>query len=419
MTTNNIITSSMITNETLRLLHNKIGLAGTIDRQYDDSFAKTGAKAGKTINIRRPVQYQIRDGNTASYQDTNETTVPLTVGQPFGIDWAFDDVDLTLSIDKFSERYLEPAAARLATELDLRVSRMYKSVANLVGTPGAYPNTLDDVTGLVLGAGAALDNNAAPRDDERYFLLNPLANAKTVGKLAGLFNPSQELSKQYRSGMMGSALGFDFLMSQNVANHTVGGLGGVPLVNGAGQGTTNVGATDNPYAANTALVTDGWTAAAANRLKAGDVITIAGVYAVNPENKQSTGALQQFVLTSDVASDGAGNATLPISPAIIAGGAYQNVTALPADNAAITVVTGNANTTYPQNLAYHKSAFTLATVDLEIPKGVDMASRAASDGISIRFVRAFDITNNQRLCRFDILAGFVAQRPEWATRVTG
>jgi hypothetical protein len=416
---NNLITSSMITNETLRILHNKIGLAGTIDRQYDDTFAKTGAKVGATINIRRPVQYTIRSGNTASYQDVNETTTPLTMGAPFGIDWAFNDVDLALSIDEFSARYLEPAAARLATELDMRVAAMYKQVPNLVGTPGAYPNTTAGATSLVLNAGAALDNNAAPRDDERFFLLNPAANAATVGALSGLFNPNSDIAKQYRSGMMGSALGFDFLMSQNIVNHTVGGLGGVPLVNGANQGTNNVGATDNPYAATTNLVTNGWTAAAANRLKAGDVVTIAGVYAVNPENKQNTGALKQFVLTSDVASDAGGNANLPLSPAIIAGGAYQNVTGLPANGAAITVQTGAANTAFAQNLAYHKSAFTLATVDMEIPKGVDMASRAASDGISVRFVRAYDITNNQRLCRFDILAGFVAQRPEWATRVTG
>lgn len=413
---NNLITSDMITNETLRVLHNNLGLAGTIDRQYDDSFARTGAKAGQTINIRRPVQATIRSGNTASLQDINETTTPLTIGQPFGIDWAFSDVDLALSIDKFSERYLQPFGKRLATELDMRVAALVNSVATSTGTPGAFPTTQAGIATLMTNAGALLDDTATDPGD-RYMLLNPQSNAKSVASMSTMFNPNDAISKQYRTGMMGAAFGFDFIKSQNIVTHTNGAWGGTPLVNGASQGTANTGATDNPYSSTTSLITDGWTASA-GAVAVGDRFTIDGVYAVNLENKQDLGYLKQFVVTAAATADGSGNMTVVISPAIISGGAYQNVTALPANNAAITMI-GTAATANAQNVAYHKNAFTLATVDMELPNGMDMASRASSDGISIRFIRGYDILNNRRICRFDILAGFTAQRPECAVIVQG
>lgn len=412
---NNLITSSIITREMLRIIHNQSAFVGKVDMQYDDQFAQRGAKAGATINIRRPPQFTVRSGAVANLQDVNETTTPLTIQPEFGIDWAFPDYDLSLSVDDFSERYLKPAGARLATELDFRIaSTVYKQIANFSGTPGTVPAT----AATWLNAGAILDNNAAPRDGDRLAVMTPLANAATVGGMAGLFHAQDRNTQQVKEGLMKTNLGMDFAMSQNLPVHTVGPLGGTPLVNGANQGLINSGTTDNPYGATTSLVTDGWTAAAAARLSAGDVITVAGVYAVNPETKQSTGVLQNFVVTAAVSSDGSGNATAIISPAIIAGGAYQNVTARPADNAAITVVSGTASTSYAQNILFHKSAITLATVDLEVPRGMDMADRATYNGVSLRFVRGYDIVNNKRICRFDMMAGYTAQRPEWAVRVT-
>lgn len=410
----NLITSSIITSETMRILHNESVFLPNINREYDAEFAQKGRKAGATVNVRRPVQFTVRSGATANFQDVNETTVPITIQPEFGIDWDFTDFDLTLTVDKFSERYLQPAGKRLATELDTRIAALYKQIYNFTGTPGTVPTTAL----AALNAGVYLDNNACARDGNRTMGLTPLAQAYMVDGLKGLFNSQQEVAKQYKSGMMGTALGMDFQMSQNLPTHTVGPLGGTPLVNGANQGIINSGSTDNPYASTTSLVTDGWTAAAALRLRAGDVFTIAGVFSVNPENKNSTGMLQTFVVTADTSSDASGNATVVISPAIIAGGAYQNVTARPADNAAITVLTGAANGQYGQNMLFHKDALTVVTVDLDMPKGMDMAERLVFDGISLRFVRGFDITNNKRLCRFDIMAGFAALRPEWACRLT-
>jgi len=412
---NAIITSSIITNETLRILHNESAFLGNINTEYEDQFANKGMKAGSIVNVRQPVQYTIRDGATINIQDVNELTVPITMEPEFGIDWAFSDYDLKLSIDEFSKRYLAPAAKRLAAELDLRIAtRFYRGVANFSGTPGTPISTAQ----AVLDAAVLLDNAACPRTDGRMLALTPLSNAKLVGGMSGLFNDQATQGKQLKNGMMSTNLGVDFIMSQNLPTHTVGGLGGTPLVNGANQGLINSGSTDNPSAATTSLITDGWTAAVANRLKRGDVFTIAGVFAVNPETKVSTGVLRQFIATADAASDGAGNLTVAIYPAIIAGGAYQNVTARPADNAAITVLTGTASTAYGQNIMFHRDAFTLVTADMELPKGMDMADRAVEDGVSIRFIRGYDITNNRRICRFDLLAGYGLLRPEWAVRVT-
>jgi hypothetical protein len=251
-----------------------------------------------------------------------------------------------------------------------------------------------------------MTHEAAPLDN-RCAILDALSEVELIDAQKGLFQSASQIKEQYEKGRMGTAAGLDFSMSQNVPTHTVGPLGGTPLVNGASQ----TGAS---------LVTDGWTAAAASRLKQGDVFTIANVYAVNPKTRQSTGQLRQFVVTADVSSDGSGNATIPISPSIVGplSPALQTVNALPADNAAITVL-GAASAVSPTNLVYHKDAFALVTVDLPLPKGMDMAARASSKqvGLSIRFVRGYDITNDKFISRLDVLYGWKCVRPELACRV--
>lgn len=414
--TNALITSQIIVNKTLKWLVNNSAFVGSINTDYNDQFAKAGAKAGSTINVRRPVRATVRSGATANIQDITEPQVPITVEPEFGIDWQFSDFDTTLSVDDFEKRYLMPFGSQLAAELDLRIGqRFYRSVYNHSGVPGTGPST----AAAVLAAGAVLDNNSCPRDGKmRQFSLNQLANAAMVGGLAGYFNDQATLSKQYKTGLMtSSTLGMDFQMSQNMPTHVAGTQGGTPLVNGANQGIINAGSTDNPYATTTSLVTNGWTAAVAQRLNVGDVFTLAGVFGVNPVTKQSLNVLQQFVVTAAASSDVSGNLTAIISPAIIAGGSYQNVTARPASGAAITVVSGASAANVPQNILFHPDAFTFVTVPMDIPKGMDMAYQATYQGVTLRFVRGFDITNNRRISRFDLLAGYGAIRPEWACRV--
>lgn len=401
---NTNLTSSVITNESLAVLENNLTFSKGVIRDYDDKFGVAGAKIGTTLNIRKPARYVGRTGAAIGVEDHTETQVALTLDTQFGVDVSFTSQELTLSIDAFSDRIVKPAMATIANKIDRDGLTMgYQSAYNAVGTPGATPAT----AAVFLAAGAKLDFEAAPRDGQRSLAIDPLANASMVDVLKGLFQSSEKISDQYEQGNMGQAFGFKWSMDQNVVAHTVGPLGGTPLVNGASQ-------------TGSSLITDGWTAAAASRLKKGDVFTIANVYAVNPQSRQSTGQLRQFVVTADVSSDGSGNLTAAISPAIVTSGAFQNVNAGPADNAAITVL-GAASTVTPANLAFHKDAFVLGCADLLLPKGVDMASRSASKkvGLSVRMVRQYAINTDAFPCRFDVLYGWKALYPELACRIQG
>lgn len=420
---NSLEISTLITNEVARIAHNNSAFLGRMNTDYEKSWSGQ-YPAGSTIRARMPVQFTVRSGATANVQDITDSFVPIVVQPEIGIDFAITDYDLSLAvrsdgtIDKgFKNRFLKPAGLRLSAEIDYRVATIVKNgTANFVGTPGTGMANITDV----LAAKIPAQNEGVPKDMMNV-ALSPTANAAVVAGLATLFNAQAPLSEQYKSGIIADSLGLTFAMSQNVPSHTVGGLGGTPLVNGASQGTINAGSTDNPRADTTALVTNGWTAAVANRLKQGDVITLAGVNSVNPETKADTGSLRTFVVTADVASDGAGNATVIISPAIIAGGAYQNVTARPASGAAITVKTGTASTAYAQNILWHPDAITFVSPEMEVPGGMDMAYSVPapdSGGISLRFVRGFDITNNKRISRFDVLYGAAVTRQGWVVRRT-
>jgi len=421
---NALVTSTVITNEVLRIAHNASAFLGNVNTDYKEAW--TGdVKPGSTVKARAPVQFTHRDGETANVQDITERSVDVALQPLLGLDFAVGSTELTSSVgsngsvDKaFKERYLKPAGLKLAALLDYRIGTLMKNgFHQMVGTPGTPPSTFADL----LNAGVPLDRMSVPRDGMRMAAIEPGANASIVAGLSGLFNNKEVLGEQYKTGVIKTGAGLDLVMSQNVPSHTVGPLGGTPLINGANQGLINSGATDNPYAATTSLVTDGWTAAAAARLNQGDTFTIAGVFSVNPETKASTGVLQSFLVTANVSSDAGGNATVVISPAIIAGGAYQNVTARPADNAAITITSGAANTTYTNNLVWHRDAVTFVSPKQELPGGMDMAYQASladEGGVSLRFVRGFDITNNKFVSRFDILWGAAVTLPNFGVRRT-
>jgi hypothetical protein len=421
---NALVTATVVTNEVLRIAHNASAFLGNVNTDYKDSW--TGElKPGSTVKARAPVQFTHRDGETASVQDVTERTVDVSLEPLLGLDFAVGSTELATSIGSngqvnkdFQMRYLKPAGLKLAALLDYRIAtKMKNGFHQIIGTPGTPPATFADL----LNAAVPLDRMSVPRDGMRMAAIEPGANAAIVAGLSGLFNNKEVLGEQYKTGIIKTGAGMDLAMSQNVPSHTVGALGGTPLVNGANQGLINAGATDNPYAATTALVTDGWTAAAANRLNQGDTFTIANVFSVNPETKASTGVLQSFLVTANTASDGSGNATITISPAIIAGGAYQNVTARPADNAALTITSGSASTTYTNNIIWHRDAFTFVSPKQELPGGMDMAYQASladEGGVSLRFVRGFDITNNRFVSRFDILWGGAVTLPNFGVRRT-
>ncbi len=394
---NSILTPTMITREALRILHQKLNFIGNINRAYDDRFSQEGAKIGTTLNIRLPNQYTVRTGATLSAQDTTESNTSLTVSTQKGVDLNFTSVDLTMSLDDFSYRILEPAMAVLAANVEADALSMFKDVYQVVGTPGTTPNALL----TYLQAKARLDNSLAPQN-QRSLLLDPLSQVTIVDALKGLFNDPKSISKQYREGVMGSTIGFDWFMNTMVPTHTNGDTVTGLSVSGAGQTGSN-------------LLVGG--SANTNTFKKGTVFTIAGVFEVHPETKVATSRLQTFVVTADTTATTT-TVTLPISPAIVTSGGGQNVAAAPANSAAITVLSGSASTSYLQNLAFHKDAFTFATADLIMPQGVDFARREVMDGVSMRIVRQYDINNDKFPCRLDLLYGYKTIRPQLACRVT-
>ena len=411
MAGNTLLTISDITYETARVLVNNLVFCNQITREYDDQFAVAGAKIGDTINIRKPPRYTVRTGRTASIQNITESYVPLTLQYQEGVDLNWTSADQLLSIDDFSNRILKPAIAPVANNIDLRGLALYKQIYNCLGTPGTTPNALL----TYLSAGARLNNEAAPRDNDRSMILSSLSEAYIVDALKGLFQSAQQIEEQYEMGKMGVASGFHWYMDQNVATHTVGPLGGTPLIN------TNVANTVPGVAfveGATSMTTDGWTAAAASRLKQGDVFTVANVYALNPQNFQNTGELRQFVVTSDVSSSADGSALVPVAPTLRTTGAFATINAMPANNAAITVL-GAANTITPQNMAFHRNAFALGMADLEMPPSV-RGSRVTDDelGVSIRVLEGYSIIEDIHIVRMDVLYGYATVYPELCCRVS-
>lgn len=391
---NSILTPTAVTREALRILHQKLNFIGSINRQYDDSFAKSGAKIGDSLKIRMPNQYTVRTGKTIDVQDTAETSQTLTVATQKGVDVNFSSADLTLSLDDFSKRILDPAMAVLAANVEYDAMNMYKDVYNSVWASGstlAYNNVLD---GRVL-----MQRGLAPTSD-RYANLNSKDMADLVKDTKTLFNDQAQLSKQYLEGFMGRAGGFDFMENTLWPGHTRGAADANYVVN------TSTGITSGSA---TIAVTAG-----TGSLNVGDVITIVGVNSVHPETKVDTGVLQQFVITTLYAG-GAGNIT--VSPTPITSGAKQNVVINSAGSGKAVVVAGTASGADTTSLLYQQDAFTFATADLVMPSGVDFARREVQDGISLRIVRAYDINNDNFPCRIDILYGYKTLRPEWATRL--
>jgi hypothetical protein len=386
--TNTILTATAVTREALRVLHQKLNFVGSITREYDDSFARKGAKVGDTLKVRLPNQYVVRSGASLAAQDTTEQSVDLKVQTQKGVDLNFTSIDLTMSLDDFSERIIEPAMSVLAATIEADAMSMYKDVYNQVNNQGS-PATF----AKILQGRKILVDNLAPLAN-RTANLNTQDNVDLVDALKGLFNDRATLSKQHREGFMGRTAGFDFMENTLWPSHARSGANGAYLINGASQ----TGAT---------LSVD----TGANAPAAGDVFTIAGVFRVHPETKQSTGILQQFVVGA-----GATTTSWPISPAIVTSGAQQNVSGSPADNAAITIA-GTASTSHGISLAYHKSAFAFATADLVMPRGVDFAAREVFDGVSMRIVRQYNISTDQFPCRLDVLYGFKTLRPQLACRL--
>jgi hypothetical protein len=398
---NSLLTIDMITRKALEILENNLVLTRNVNRQYDDSFAVEGAKIGSTLRIRLPDRALVTDGAALQVQSDNEQFTTLTVASQKHIGVNFTSAELTLQLDDFAERVLKPRISQLASSIDADVANSFKGIYQSVGTPGTTP-----ATSAVLLAAQQKLNEAAAVMSPRYATVNPAANAGLVEGMKGLFNPTDTISRQFKNGMMGvGVLGFDEInMSQSIKQHTTGSWG------------TGITVTSTVSTQGSTTLAISFTGSS-KTWNVGDVLTVAGVYSVNPQTRESTGSLQQFVVTA--AATGSSTASLTVSPAMYtADQALATIDAFPQAAAVVTML-GSAGTAYPQNLVYHKDAITFATADLLLPQGVDMASRQVHNGISMRVVRQYDINNDRLPCRIDVLYGYSVIRPQMAVRLWG
>lgn len=407
---NTILTPDKITLKALDILHAKCNFIGSINREYDDQFAQTGGKIGESLRIRLPIKVSVREGKTLDVQDTTEQSVTLTQATQKGVDMSFSTRDLTMNIDDFTARYIEPAMSALASNLEADALTMAYDIYNMTGTTKTTPASMVPF----LGAKTKLNQYLAPRDAQRNALITSATSGAMVEGLKTLFQDSSELAKQYRDGVMGRTSGFLFAENDLLPALTFGTRTGSITIDGAA-----------PTGSTIALKALG----SGTSIAKGEVFTIAGYYAVHPETKQPYSHLQQFVAAESKTASGTTIASLAISPAIVTSGPYQNVYGTPGTDAAVILKGGeacgglaaaaDAGVIVQQNLCYHKNAFAFVSADLEMPQGVHFAARKMMDGISMRIVRQYDINNDNIPCRLDVFYGYKTIRPELAVRVTG
>jgi hypothetical protein len=378
----------------LQILHGKLNFVGNIYRGYDDQYAQSGAKIGDNLTVRLPNQYEVTDGPDLVAQDTSESSVVITINKQKHVGMNFTSKELTLDMDDFAERIIEPAMAVLAARMESDAYTMFRDVYNVVDNDASALTFKN-----ILQGRQQLNDNLAPIDNNRCVTLSTKHNVDTVDALKGLFHDDKAITQQYKEGMMGRTGGFKFFENTHVADHLTGTAAKTTgyVVNG----TAEAGA---------AITVDGGT----TTFLVGDVITFAGVNRVHHETKIDSGGLQRFVIT---AISGASATSLAISPSLVASGAKQNVTGVPADNAAVVKVGAGASELLTSSMAFHKNAFCLATADLVLPGGAAFAARQVYDGISMRIWKDSDIKSDKHPCRVDILYGYKTLRPELAVRL--
>lgn len=416
-----ILTNQEISFKNLMVLENSISFTKKVVRRYDDKFGKAGAKIGYVLNIRKPARSVSTAGQGIQLQDYIERSVPLVLNKQYQQACAFTSSDMALSLDDFTNRVTKPKIVQLANDIDYDGLQQFQNVPAEVGTPGTVPNTPDTYLnalqvladeGFPVDEAEGLSVHISPRMQRAIFpALQGLVATATGTQFAFLRNMAKGEGGEadYFKGLVAKGLGFDWFMTQNAPTFTTGTQGGTPLVNGANQ-------------TGSSIITNGWTAAAAPRLNAGDVITFAGVHRINPLTRQSTGDLRQFVVTANVSSDGSGNATIPIAcvdgDGITLAGPYQTVDVSPANGAAVSVQGASAVQSY-RGVAFHPEAFTFGCADLEMYENQHMMEMAADKelGLAIRMWGQPDINTDRLLMRLDVLGGWITMYPQGGVRI--
>ena len=393
---NTILTPDEITKNAVAVLHEELQLVNKVDRQYDSSFAKANAKIGDTLRIRKPAQFTVATGPTLSTQDFTEEQVTLAVATQKHVDTEFGTDELTLDLDSFESRVSKPAMSRLAAEIEtVTADNLYSQIGNFVFNSGGltWRNAVQ--------AGAIMTQNLAPTD-MRYMMVDPLTQVEILDNTKGLFQSAEQIKKQYEKGIIGRTGGFDWY--ETTYNPSI-------VIGADVAGTVN----DTYAEGETTITLAGF---GANQVIAkGSVITIAGVFMIQPETKKVYGNLKGIPVLAEATADGAGAVTISI-PALYssASGAIQNVSALPANGAVVTLV-GSADETLRSSVAFHKNFATFVGADIWVPNGVHMASKSTYEGVTLRMVSQYDINNDKAPVRFDAIFGSQVIRPELACKM--
>jgi len=404
--------TSLVTKHAVKEFLNALQMANKVDRQLDSQFRKVG----DTISVRRPVMFTTTSGAAiSSAQDIEEANITVQLTERKKVNFEITSQDMTLEIDQANERYIRPAMEELAQDVESFIASKYTDIYNFVGTPGTTPSTFLDVA----NAGAKLSKLGVPMSGDWSAFYDPDASVSLANGLKGVF-PQEIATRALREASIGRYAKFDMFENQSLSSHTVGAAAGTILVDDAG--TIEVTYATAKDTDTQSLNLDGiTTTSGAAAFKAGDIITLVGVNSVNRRTRTDTGELAQFVVTVDsIASTGAtDNIPVTIAPPIIITGPYQTVTAAPADNAVVSILTGTAGVSYRQHLGWHPNAITLAMAPLDLPSDGATSARESYKGVSIRAVRQYDITADKTIFRFDILYGVVVQNRGFAVRTTG
>lgn len=417
MTTNSLLTASWVARKALVLLHAKSNMTGRTNRDYQSLLPGPiqGVILGQQLSIRLPFQYVGRKGAPMSAENSVQRFATLNVNNQRGVDINFTSVERAMQLNSFEEQVLEPAMAKVAALIEIDVGALINSVPKFVG---AYNTAVN--FGTVLQSERFLTEALAPEDDRRTLTANPQASYEFILDNKGLFNPEASVSDQWLEGVIADKVaGYVAFRNTKLPTHVVGVVtGGTPVVNGAGQGNSGAG---NAFVTSTSLATNGWNSGATT-VNAGDVITIAGVNDVDPESKLSLGRLKQFVVNTTVSDSGGAIAALSISPAIIYGGAYQNVDSIPASGASITVMGASpaaiSGATVKQSLAWYRDAIVFANpAMLDLSQLVKFTAQENFEGYNIRFAQQWDPTNDLLPARIDTISGEVLAYPELAVRL--
>ena len=390
----------MVARKALSEVHEQCELLQTVDRQYDDSFGKSGAKIGDTLRVRNPNQFNVRTGNGMQISPIVETTQTVTMSTLKGVDMEFSYVDSLLKTDSpkdvaaFTKRYIKPAISKLISVVESEALTYYTKATNqIAGTAGSAINSL--ATPNLMRA--KLNQMAAPKDN-RHVQIDSVTMASLVGGVPGYFNPAKDLSNQYREGSVTRTAMADFHENERVWTMA----NSADVAGEINNGTLTSGITS--------LTVDGLTFTPV----AGMVFTVQGIYEVHPETKAAYSHLKQFVIKS------ASITTLIFSPAIIydTTDPTQNASGAPVNDADITFVGASASS-YVQPIMYHRDAFQFVNAPLEVMDDADKCVVQNQEGFSLRVWRGSDINNNRRVLRIDMLYGFAALRPQWACRGIG